>query len=253
MTPRSGLARWVGRRHVRGQRLSVIVPVYNVESMLAASLDSILAQPIRNLEVVVVDDGSTDGSAGIARDYAARYPEITLIVQQNGGVSHARNVGCEHCTGDLLTFVDPDDVLPSDAWTAMVATLESTGSDFAIGMMERVDAAGRRSRPPLLGRNHAEQRLATTIDEAPLLVADVFPCNKVFRLDFWRRHGLMFPVGLRYEDQVLCTEAFLSARTFDVLTDVVYEWHVRADRSSATQARGRFDNLVDRMVTKRMT
>ncbi len=92
-----------------------------------------------------------------------------------------------------------------------------------------------------------------TIDDVPLMIADVFPCNKVFRIDFWRDQGLAFPVDVRYEDQVLCTQAFLVAAAFDVLTDVVYERNTRVDLSSATQARGRHQNLSDRMVTKQMT
>lgn len=250
MTP---TARWTSNRRADRRRLSVVVPVYNVAPLLADSLDSILAQPVRDLEVVVVDDGSTDGSTAIAREYAARDPRIRLVVQENGGVSRARNVALQQVTGELVTFVDPDDVLPADAWRGMVRTLERTGSDFAVGAMERVDPAGNRRQPPLLRRNHAETRLGVTIDEMPLMLADVFPCNKVFRTDFWRRHGLAFPVDLRYEDQVLCTEAFLAADRFDVLSDVVYEWHTRDDQSSATQARGRIDNLEDRIVTKRMT
>lgn len=238
---------------MRGTRLSVVVPVYNVGDLLAASLDSILAQPVRDLEVVVVDDGSTDGCTQIARAYAAQHPQVRLIVQDNRGVSAARNRAVEACTGDLLTFVDPDDIVPADAWQAMIRTLGRTGSDFVVGGMERVAPDGRRWQPPLLRRNHAQERLGITIDDAPLMLADVFPCNKVFRADFWRRHELSFPLDVRYEDQVLCTQAFLAARSFDVLPDVVYDWYARDDLSSATQARGRLDNLRDRFVTKQLT
>ena len=231
----------------------MVVPVYNVEPLLAACLNSILAQPVKDLEVVIVDDGSTDGSVATAQRYAQRRRQVRLIVQENGGVSRARNVAVEHCTGDLVTFVDPDDVLPPDAWRPMLRALARTGSDFAVGTMERVDADGTRTQPPLLKRNHARERLGVTIDDVPLMIADVFPCNKIFRMDFWRRQELAFPVDLRYEDQVLSTQAFLGATAFDVLTDVVYAWSMRADQSSATQARGRHENLSDRLDTKQMT
>jgi glycosyltransferase involved in cell wall biosynthesis len=246
------LPRWARWRRF-SQRLSVVVPLYNVEATMAATLDCILAQPVRDLEIVIVDDGSTDGSTVIARSYADRHPQIRLIVQENGGVSRARNVAIEHCTGDLVTFVDPDDLLPPDAWRPMLRALDRTGSDFAVGTMERVDSEGRRVQPPLLKRNHAVEHLGATIDDLPLMLADVFPCNKVFRMDFWRRNALEFPVDVRYEDQVLCTQAFLVASAFDVLTEVVYEWHTRVDHTSATQARGRLQNLHDRIVTKQMT
>ena len=246
-------ARAAERWRARRRRLSVVVPVYNLETMLARSLDSILAQPVRDLEVVIVDDGSTDGSTAIAQAYADRDARVRLIVQENGGVSRARNVAVEHSTGDLVTFVDPDDLLPADAWRTMIQTLERTQSDFAVGTMERVEPDGRRFQPPLLKRNHRRERLGISIEDAPLMTADVFPCNKIFRMDFWRRHALAFPPDIRYEDQVLCTRAFMLASSFDVLTDVVYEWHVRDDQTSATQVRASLDNLNARIVTKHMT
>jgi len=231
----------------------VVVPVYDVAPYVVRSLDSILGQRGVDLEVVVVDDGSTDGSGDLVAAYAEKHPEVVLIRQENAGVSAARNTAVERCTGDLVTFVDPDDFLPPRAWEPMLRSLARTGSDFAVGMMERVEESGRRTRPPLLHRNHAEQRLAVDIDAVPLMVADVFPCNKIFRLDFWRAAGLSFPLGVRYEDQVFATDAFLAAERFDVLTEVVYDWYVRGSSSSATHRRGRLDNLDDRIRTKHMT
>ncbi|HWJ11022.1 MAG TPA: glycosyltransferase [Nocardioides sp.] len=241
------------RRWIRAHRLSVVVPVFNLAESLGPCLESILGQPVPDLEVVVIDDGSTDDSADVAAQWAAKDPRVVLVRQENGGVSRARNVGIERCTGDLVTFVDPDDTLPDDAWRPLLTSLARTGSDFAVGMMERVDGSGRRVRPPLLHRNHAERRLRETVSGMPLVLADVFPCNKVFRMDFWRRHDLRFPEGVRYEDQVLCTDAFLASTSFDVLTETVYEWQVRDDLSSATQRRGALDNLRDRILTKQMT
>lgn len=243
--------RWWPRR--RQPRLSVVVPTYDVAPYVERCLRTVLAQPGVELDVVVVDDGSSDATPDIVAGLAQRHPEITLVRQQNAGVSVARNVAVEHCTGDFLTFVDPDDFLPAGAWVPLMRSLERTGSDFAVGMMERVDEEGRRSRPPLLHRNHAEQRLAIAIEDAPLLIADVFPCNKVFRMDFWRSAALDFPVGIRYEDQVFATDAFLAARRFDVLTEVTYDWYVRGEQTSATRRRGRLDNLHDRMLTKQMS
>jgi CDP-glycerol glycerophosphotransferase len=233
-------------------QLSVVVPVYNVAEYAAASLDSILRQPVEGVEVVVVDDGSTDGSAAVVADHAARYDNVRLVTQENSGVSTARNVAVPMCRGELLTFVDPDDELPADAWTRMIDTLRRTGSDFVVGAAERVEGE-RRFMTPLMRRNHAEERLGVRIEEAPLMLADVFVWNKVFRRDWWLANRIWFPERTRYQDQVALTQAFLAARSFDVLTDVVYEWRVRADRSSATQRRREVANLTERMTTKQMT
>lgn len=235
------------------QSVSVVVPAYGVEATLERSLDSILSQPVRDLQVVVVDDGSPDRTGEIADAYSARDRRVTVLHQVNGGVSRARNAAMAHVAGELVTFVDPDDFLPTDAWTPMLRSLERTGSDFAIGMMERVLADGRRVRPPLLHRNHAVERLGVTIDEVPLLIADVFPCNKMFRTEFWHRAGLSFPPDTSYEDNVFSAEAYLAGSRFDVLTQVVYDWYVRGEGSSDTNQRGRLKNLRDRLATKRAT
>lgn len=244
--------RWWRRTPV----LSVVVPVYNVAEYVEASLASVLRQPLADIEVVAVDDGSTDGSAEIVERIAAVDDRVRLIRQPNSGVSIARNTALEVCTGEYLTFVDPDDELPADAWSVMLRTLKRTRSDFVVGSAERIEGEGeaqRRFITPLMARNHREERLGIRIEDQPLMLADVFVWNKIFRRDFWVQHRINFPERTRYQDQVALTEAFLAARRFDVLTEVVYDWRVRGDLSSATQKRAQLSNLRERMTTKRMT
>lgn len=229
-----------------------MVPVFNVAPWLQGCLDSILRQPVRDVQVVVVDDGSTDGSTEIAADYAARYSNVEFFRQQNSGVSIARNNAIPRCTGTYLTFVDPDDELPADAWSTMLRTLQGTGSDFVVGSAERLDG-GRRFITPLMERNHRVERLGIRIEDQPLMLADVFVWNKIFRRSFWDAAGIRFPERTRYQDQPALTHAFLAASAFDVLTDVVYDWAVRPTRTSATQRRRDLDNLHERVNTKRMT
>lgn len=253
------LMRVGGIRRRKPRLLSVVVPVYNVADYVAESLDSILHQPLREvcaIEVIVVDDGSTDGSAEIVKAIAAKDPRVTLISQPNSGVSIARHTGIEATSGDLLTFVDPDDILPRDAWSTMVKTLRRTGSDFAVGSAERVTLVNgeeRRYITPLMRRNHTRTRLRVRIEDAPLMLADVFVWNKIFRRSFWTDNDITFPERTRYQDQVALTQAFLAARNFDILTDVVYDWRVRSDFSSATQKRAQIANLLERITTKRQT
>lgn len=90
---------------------SIIFPVYNVERYLSASLDSILFQTFQDFEIIAINDGSTDGSLNILEEYSKNHCNITLISQKNGGLSHARNTGMKHASGEYLCFVDSDDVL----------------------------------------------------------------------------------------------------------------------------------------------
>lgn len=91
--------------------ISVIIPIYNMESYLARCLDSVLENTYRDLEVICVDDGSTDKSQEILRDYESKDPRIVVIAKENGGVSSARNAGLDRMTGEYVTFVDPDDLV----------------------------------------------------------------------------------------------------------------------------------------------
>lgn len=243
----------IDRRRHTGPVLSVVVPIHDVAAWLPACIDSILRQPVRDLEIVLVDDASSDGSTAIAERYAAAHDRVRLVrIEERSGVSIARNVGVTHCTAPFLTFVDSDDELPVDAWTRMLRTLRRTGSDFIVGKAARVSET-EWFVPPLMARNHAAPRLRTTLDEVPLMLADVFVWNKIFRRDFWDRAGITFPERTRYQDQPALTRAFLAAGRFDVVTDVVYEWRIRHDQTSATQRRGELSNLEERRRTKLMT
>src|SRR5918999_4707877 len=123
-------------------RISVVVPIYNVEGFLRECLESVAAQTVGDLEVVMVDDGSTDGSAAIAREFAERDSRFRLLSQPNAGLSAARNTGIEAAEGEFLAFLDGDDVLPPNAYELLLGALEQTGSDFASGNVRRLTSWG---------------------------------------------------------------------------------------------------------------
>lgn len=237
-------------RPERRPRLSVVVPAYNVEPYLAECLDSILAQAYDPLEIVVVDDGSTDGTATIARSYADAHAGVRLVATPNRGLGAARNRGVAESAGDLIAFVDSDDTVVGGAYESMVDTLARSGSDFVVGSMQRYDGHAY-DEPRWMRRLHARRRLGVTVDDCPEILGDVFAWNKVFRRSFWQRHGLSFPEGVRYEDQVALTFGYLKADAFDVLTGPVYNWRVRSDGSAITDGRDDLDDLSDRVRTKR--
>ena len=230
--------------------VSVVVPVYDVAAYLPDCLASIARQPLVDHEVIVVDDGSPDDCALIVEEAARMDPRIRLHRQTNRGLGAARNVGVGLARGEFLAFADSDDVLPPDAWGPMLASLRRSGADFAVGRAER-DDGNRRWTTPLMERNHRDDLQGVNVRAVPLVLADVFAWNKLFRRSFWDRAGVAFPEGTRYEDQPAMTRAFLQARSFDVLTETVYWWRVREDRSSITQKRHEIADLRDRVETKR--
>jgi glycosyltransferase involved in cell wall biosynthesis len=239
-------------RRTRRPLLSVVVPLHDVEPYLPACLESLTRQGVDSKEVVLVDDGSTDGSARVAADYVRRHRGARLIRQANAGLGAARNAGIAATRGRYLTFLDSDDDLPANAYRPMLESLERTGSDFATGLLLRSDPRGRLRAPARQRRLHAEPRVGTTLTETPEALLDVFACTKVFRRDFWDRAGLAFPVGIRYEDQPTTTAAYTRATSFDVLPDVVYHWRRRESGTSITQQPRDLAHLADRITSKRM-
>jgi len=175
-------------------RLSVVVPIYNVERYLEECLDSIAAQTFGDFECVMVDDGSTDTSAVIAKEYAAKDSRFRLVQQENQGLGAARNTGRRHFDEgtEYLAFVDSDDTLPPNAYELMIGTLDETGSDFAAGNALRFRAAGyyqshAHSKP------FRETRLKTHVTEIPSLVTDRTAWNKVYRRSFFDRPASSTP------------------------------------------------------------
>ena len=228
-----GTVRTVWRR--TSPLVSVVVPVHDVEPYVVECVESLLAQRHSRLEIIVVDDGSNDRSGDLAESVAARDERIRVVHTPNQGLGAARNEGVRHATGDLLGFVDSDDVLPRDGYAALVERILRSRADLVTGDMARLED-GVVTPVPWLTRLHPSDR-TLAIDDAPDLLGDVFACNKLFRRDFWEQQGLSWPEGVRYEDQPTTTEAFLRATRIAVTSHVVYHWRIRSDGTSITQQR----------------
>jgi CDP-glycerol glycerophosphotransferase len=235
-----------------GQRISVVVPFYNNADLLGDCLASIAAQTFPGLQVIMVDDGSTDGSAAVARAQAAADPRFRLISVANGGPGSARNRGIAAATGEFLAFVDADDLLPPDAYATMVAVLDRSGSDFVSGGVLRLGAGGL-GRSGLHARAVKARRLGTHISRSPELFYDISVWNKLFRRSFWDAAELSFPEGMLWEDLVAMTKAHVLAASVDVITEPVYHWRDRdAGAPSITQSRTDIGNFRDRITALTM-
>lgn len=234
------------RRMVR-PTVSVILPIYNVEQYLGACLDSLAAQTFGDYEAIVVDDGSPDGSRAIAERYAADDRRIRVVTRPNGGLGAARNTGVEHARGRYLTFVDSDDLLPPTALAALVGSAEASGSDIVVGSVKRFDST-RSWRPQWVDGVHAERLRGVRIEEFLPLIRNLYTWDKLYRRDFWDAQGLRFREGVAYEDQPIVTQLFARARAIDVLTDVVYHYRARDDRSSISQQTATVKDLRDRIA-----
>ncbi|MBT2427185.1 CDP-glycerol glycerophosphotransferase family protein [Streptomyces sp. ISL-112] len=226
--------------------LSVVIPVHNVEDYLEDCLRSVAEQSLDAIEVVMVDDGSTDDSGRIAAEFAARDSRFRLVRQKNAGLSAARNTGVRHTTATVpyLAFADSDDFVVHDAYERMVASLESTGSDLVTGNVWRLTRQGRRQAWQY--RWLTATRPRTHITRDPRLLADRVAWNKVFRRSFWDGHAFAFPEGKLYEDTPVMIPAHYLAGSVDVLHEHVYYWRVR--EGSITRRRTDVTGVRDRIA-----
>lgn len=196
-------------------KVSVIIPVYNVEKYLRECLDSVVGQTLRDIEIVCVDDGSTDGSSAILSEYAAKDSRFTVLAQSNAGAGAARNRGLDASSGEYLFFFDPDDYASSTMLEKFVVRAEETAADVVIaGKKVLDDATGKITEslwPP--------PRIAALGDVFPpeaanALVIDVgtAPWNKLFRRSFIVEKGIRFQEIRRANDVAFVCTALYSSR-----------------------------------------
>ena len=140
-------------------KISIVVPVYNVEKYLKVCVDSLLEQTLPAYEIILVDDGSKDTSGKICDEYAAQYPQIKVVHKENAGLGMARNTGLDNVTGDYVVFIDSDDFCQKDMVEQLVAIVEKTGCDTCKTSFNRVDMEGNflRSETVIPGEFAGEQ------------------------------------------------------------------------------------------------
>jgi CDP-glycerol glycerophosphotransferase len=229
-------------------QISVVVPFYDIEDLLGDCLQSIATQTFADLEVIMVDDGSTDGSAAVAQRMVAADPRFKLIRVPNGGPGYARNRGVEQASGEFLAFVDADDMLPSHAFEKLHDTLVKSGSDFVSGNVLRIGPSGVH-QSALHAKAIKGYRIGTHISKMPQLLYDISVWNKLFRKAFWERADLTIPEGMVWEDLQIMTKAHVLAKAVDVIPDPIYYWRERGKGAlSITQSRTDISNFRDRIT-----
>lgn len=240
----------VERLFSRGERdlglLSVVIPVFNVEAYLSEALTSVIGQSYRKLEILVVDDGSTDGSLEIVQQFAKHDSRIKVLSQEHIGNGRARNLAIAAATGEFLTFADSDDVVAPGAYALMLKTLTASGSDFVVGSSDRL-IGSKRQPTKLSSAMHKDKKINVRVEDFPAILDDVFLWNKVFRRSFWDAKVGPIPEDVLYEDQETTARAFVRSQGFDVLQEVVYSWRQRSNGSSITQGKRSISDLRDRL------
>lgn len=209
------------------RKVSVIIPVYNCEGLLARAIESVVNQrDFDKNELILVDDGSTDGSALICDEYAGKHENITVVHQKNAGVSVARNNGINIAQGEWIFFLDSDDYLLDDAFDLMLscgeadiicAEYDSNGSELFT--FEEIFSPGVYNYDEISGELN---RLLSSLNQF------FYPCwSKMFRLSIIKENNIMFPEGRKYaEDMVFVYSYLLHCKTVSFVKNKVYFYFV---------------------------
>ena len=227
-------------------KLSVIIPVYNVQDYLAACLDSVINTGSTDYEIIAVNDGSTDGSPAVLADYAERFRGLVkAVTTPNGGLGHARNVGISLARGEYLLFLDSDDTLTPGALNEILSVLDGS---FDIGVFDfvSVDAAGRQLRYDKGCERDGDFVLS---DFPALLLSPPNAVNKLWRRSLFVDNAISFPVHKWFEDLATVPRLYTHAGTIRRLPHAWYRYLRRDGSITRNTNTGRNLEMLDAIET----
>ena len=227
--------------------VSIIIPVYNVRPYLAEALDSVLNQSYDNLEIIIIDDGSTDGSGELCDKYQKKDKRVRVIHQENRGISSTRNAGLEVMTGEVVAFLDSDDAYHPDYVRTMMTAMLRENADIVECKFTRHKTTGKMSlkgsekkeptaKPGRYGRVDALRALADG-------GISVNVWNKLYRKSLWRE--IRFPDGHVYEDNETAYRIIDLCSLFYVLNQPLYQYRKRPGSITDTKS---LDNINDLLL-----
>jgi len=213
-------------------KISIIIPVYNVEQYLRQCLDSIVNQTMREIHIICVNDGSPDNSRAILQEYADRDSRFEIIDKPNGGLSSARNAAYPSIKGKYVLFVDSDDWIAIDLCEKTYRKAEVTGAQMTLFSYQEEGGYGSAGLFRTITPNDK-----TTIEEKLPVLDYPIACGKLWRSDFLLDNKLYFPEGLAFEDNLFNWQAVILAERISVVPERFY--HYRCVSSSISQSGGK--------------
>lgn len=223
-----------------GPKISVIVPVYNIEKYLLECLDSIAAQTLDGIQVLLIDDGSKDSSGQICRDFLAAHPNFEYYYKENGGTASARNVGLRHARGEYIGFVDSDDWIEPDMFETMYRAVKEAEADIVYckmpGLTDYVDIPVGVYREQEIRQVIYPAILPHVVPSGTFRTVDWGNCSRLYRREMVHGSGICFyEQSRRCEDFAFSVECALHANTYVVL-DAGELYHYRPNENSKSRA-----------------
>lgn len=218
-------------KRIKSPLISVIVPIYNVEKYLPRCVESLLNQEYKNLEIILVEDGSKDNCYSLCDEYQKKDNRIVVIHKQNGGLSSARNAGLDICKGDYVAFLDSDDYLDLKTYSVMLDFLVKENLDVVCCELSKVNNDAEIERLKfydtgtiLQGKQIAREILLDTMGSQVV--------KGLYKKDLWK--DIRFPIGLLYEDIYTTFKVFAKAEKVGFIAEPFYKYYQNFEGISLT-------------------
>ena len=227
-------------------KVSIIVPVYNQEAYLKRCLDSLVAQTLEDIEIICVNDGSTDGSAQILEEYAKNDSRIKIVEQLNLGVSETRNTGLKNSEGEYIGFVDPDDFADKDFFEKLYNAAVENNCDIACGSIIREN---NKKHKILL--DFKERKIVTSPKEkyeTTGVPAHCYVWNKIYKRELLINFGITFVRGITYEDMPFTADILEKSENLITVPDTYYHYWKNKDSIIKTPTD---KNRTDKIFSKK--
>lgn len=206
-------------------KASIIIPIYNVEKYVCKCIESVINQTEKDIEILLVDDGSTDSSGKICDEYAELDQRVRVIHKENGGLSSARNCGTEHATSEYIQFLDGDDFLRADAVEVLYSTMQQYPCDFVQFMYQEVnenEEPVKKVQSEKIYQAHTSKELFKNLYRLGGVAAS--GATKFMRRELAQK--IPFE-NIRHEDEMWCTRAFQEDLTVTYIQDELYYYVMR--------------------------
>lgn len=236
-------------------KVSVVVPVYNIETCLRQCLDSIAAQTLKDIEIICVDDGSTDNSIHILHDYTQKDERFSIITQKNSGPENARNRGLGAATGEYIIFLDSDDYFSSVFLERMAEKLDTTKADVVICQAVEFDAKSGKEYPSewMLKKKYLPAAEFSPVEISQYLFQFTYGMawDKMYRRDWLLDTGICYPPLRNSEDLAFVFPTLLAARKIAILPQIYVHHRVNRKASVSNTRREQPEGLRQGMFAKR--
>ncbi len=205
-------------------KISVIIPVYNVEKYIRKCLDSIINQTLKDIEIIIVNDGSPDNSQSIIDEYAKKDKRIISLIQENGRQGKARNNGLKHAKGEYISFIDSDDYIETDMLEKMYNKAKEEDSDIVICSNYHIYETTNKKEAIFID----EELMKDSINNKKNKLLNIIsPCYKIYRRSLIQKNNIFFMEKLYYEDLAFSLKSLVLANKISYVNEPLYYYIIR--------------------------